>query len=259
MISDPQYLSKTLLVPQSIALFEGVSLAGLDKVKLMNRVDSKYIFHRRSLDSILAEIAPQYCVLEIAEKRLFDYASLYFDTPEYLLYRHHHNGKPNRVKLRYREYIDTGDVFFEVKKKIKGMRTDKYRVRQEAISEEISPAGVTLMDKLQVVHAQMESKTWIYYRRITLASKETEERVTIDLDMRFVDQHGDVNFKDLVIAEVKQARLSRHSPIVIALHARHIQDFRVSKYSLAVALLVPGVKVHAFKSKINRLNKILNS
>ena len=102
----------------SIQLFTPVSLAGLDKVKLMNRVDSKYIFHRRHLDAVLAEISNDYTILEISEKRIFDYASLYFDTPNYALYLQHHNGKNNRVKLRYRQYMDTGDVFFEVKKKL---------------------------------------------------------------------------------------------------------------------------------------------
>lgn len=259
MQPDTQLLQASIQVPASIAAFEPISLAGLDKVKLMNRVDSKYVFHRRHLDAILMEVASQYSVLEIAEKRLFDYASLYFDTPDYALYKQHHNGKPNRVKLRYREYIDTGDVFFEVKKKIKGMRTDKYRVRQEAIGTCITATGEALLNRLDVGYAGMESKTWIYYKRITLAAHGSEERVTIDLDMRFKDAHGELSFHDLVIAEVKQARLSRHSPIVMALHARRIQDFRVSKYSLAVAMLVPDIKVHAFKSKINRLNKILTT
>ncbi len=250
---------KFLHEPASVAAFEPVSLAGLDKVKLMNRVDSKYVFHRKHLDEILTEVAPHYAVLEIAEKRLFDYASLYFDTPDYELYRHHHMGKPNRVKLRYREYIDTGDVFFEVKKKIKGMRTDKYRVREEAIINGFTAKGEGLMERLKVNALGMEGKVWIYYQRITLAAHASEERVTIDLNMRFKDQNGEIGFEDLVIAEVKQARLSRHSPIVVAMHGRRIQDFRVSKYSLAVAMLVPGIKTHAFKSKIIRLNKILKS
>jgi hypothetical protein len=246
--------------PGSIWAFAPVSLAGLDKVKLMNRVDSKYIFHRRHLDEFLMEIAPHYSILEIEGKRLFDYASLYFDTPDYTLYQHHHNGRLNRVKLRYRQYLDTGDVFFEVKKKVKGMRTDKYRVRQPAITEEITAEGQDLMRRHQVQPAMaVEGKTWIYYRRLTLAAHNSEERVTLDLDMCFEDAHGRLAFPDLVIAEVKQARLSRTSPVVMALHQRRIPDFRISKYSLAVALMVPGIKTHLFKGKISRLNKILNT
>jgi hypothetical protein len=255
-LHPPKY--ETLL--PSVALFPPVSLAGLDKVKLMNRVDSKYIFHRRHLDDILSEISKDYTVLEINEKRVFDYASLYFDTPNYALYLQHHNGKNNRVKLRYRQYMDTGDVFFEVKKKVKGTRTDKYRVRQPAIEQDkLGPDADQLMSKLQVVQAeQVEGKTWIYYKRITLAANATEERVTIDLDMRFKDAKTELDFPELVIAEVKQAKLSRHSPIVVALHKRRIPDFRISKYSLAVAMMVPGIKIHLFKAKINRLHKILS-
>lgn len=247
-------------LPRSVAGFEPVSLAGLDKVKLMNRVDSKYIFHRRHLDAILAEVAKDYAILEINEKRVFDYASLYYDTPDYALYLQHHNGKNNRVKLRYRQYIDTGDVFFEVKKKVKGARTDKYRVKQPAIEEvKVGPDANQLMQKLDVVQpVEVEGKTWIYYKRITLAAHASEERVTIDLDMRFKDARTEMDFPELVIAEVKQARLSRHSPIVVALHKRRIPDFRISKYSLAVAMMVPGIKTHLFKSKIKRLHKILS-
>jgi hypothetical protein len=259
MSIPPQTYLEKAPIPGSIWVFEPISLAGLDKVKLMNRVDSKYIFNRRHLDDLLTEIAPHYSVLEIDGKRIFDYASLYFDTPDYSLYQHHHNGRLNRVKLRYRQYIDTGDVFFEVKKKVKGMRTDKYRVRQPAISGEISAEGMDLMHRLHVSHHGMEGKTWIYYRRLTLAAHDSEERVTIDLDMRFEDAHGHIAFPALVIAEVKQARLSRTSPIVRALHKRRIPDFRISKYSLAVALMVPGIKTHLFKGKISRLNKILNT
>jgi hypothetical protein len=259
MVIDPNSLAKPLPTPDSVAAFAPISLQGLDKVKLMNRVDSKYIFHHRELDGLLTEISAHYSVLEIEGKRLFDYASLYFDTPGYDLYRHHHNGKPNRVKLRYRHYLNTGDVFFEVKKKIKGMRTDKFRIRQATIGKDISPEGMALMDRLQVPYAGMESKTWIYYRRITLAAHDSEERVTIDLDMSFEDMHGRMAFPELVIAEVKQAKLSRNSPIVLALHRRRILDFRISKYSLAVALMVPGIKMNVFKPKIARLNKILNT
>ena len=72
-------------------------------------------------------------------------------------------GKPNRVKLRYREYIDTGDVFFEVKKKIKGMRTDKYRVREEAIINGFTAKGEGLMERLKVNALGMEGKVWTHY------------------------------------------------------------------------------------------------
>lgn len=257
MISTPS-LDQTLFAT-SLSELEPISLKGLDKVKLMSRVDSKYVFHVRELDGLLREIAPHYAVLEIEGKRLFDYVSLYFDTESYLLYRQHHMGKPNRVKLRFRQYVDTGDVFFEVKKKIKGMRTDKFRIRLPEITQNITEEAHQLMQKLDVDGADMVGKTWINYKRITLAAHASEERVTLDLAMEFVDENGTVNFPQLVIAEIKQARMSRQSPVLKALQARRISPLRISKYSLAVAMLVPGIKSNAFKSKINQVNKIINA
>lgn len=254
-----QDLHITPAIETALAGLEPVSLKGLDKVKLMNRVDSKYVFHVRELSSILLEIAPHYTVLEIDGKRVFDYVSLYFDTPEYDLYRHHHSGRANRVKLRYRQYVDTGDIFFEVKKKVKGIRTDKYRVRQPEITPHITPEAAALMEKLGVAEGGMVGKTWINYRRITLAANESEERVTLDLGLEFISEHGSKSFPEIAIAEIKQSRSSRQSPMIQALAARRLGQFRISKYSLAVALLVPDIKNNAFKGKMNRIFKIVNA
>lgn len=252
---------RILTIVESAALkaLKPITLKGLDKVKLMNRVDSKYVFHISLLDEILAEVSPHYEVLEIEGKRLFDYVSLYFDNDAYDLYMHHHNGKFNRVKLRQRKYVDTGDVFFEVKKKVKGSRTDKHRVKIEDIDSEVTPAAQALMDRLEIDHQKMHGKTWINYKRITLAANHTEERVTLDLAMEFVDENGAKQFPDIVIAEIKQAKMSRQSPILQSLISRRVMPFRLSKYSMAVAMLVPGIKTNAFKSKINRLQKIINA
>jgi hypothetical protein len=251
--------SQIVALPAHLSLLDPISLKGLDKVKLMSRVDSKYAFHLRELNALLEEIGPHYSVLEIDGKRIFDYESLYFDTDNYELYRQHHMGKPNRVKLRFRKYVDTGDVFFEVKKKIKGNRTDKFRIRLPEIVSKFSDAALGLMAKHEVEALEMEGKTWINYKRITLAAHASEERVTLDLHLEFIDPNGQINFPELVIAEIKQARMSRNSPVLRALQRRRIAPLRVSKYSLAVAMLVPNIKINAFKEKILKVHKIINA
>jgi hypothetical protein len=246
-----------LYQPYAITNFAPTTLKGLDKVKLMSRVDTKYAFHVRHLDAILAEVASNYLILEIDGKRVFDYASLYFDTPDFDYYGHHHSGRANRVKVRYREYLDTGDVFFEVKKKVKGSRTDKFRIKTPAITSQIEGQETDFLRGLEVHTPNLEGKIWIYYRRITLASKETEERVTIDLAMHFDDKRQQKSFPELVIAEIKQGKLSRSSPIVTALRRRLITPLSFSKYSLSVAYMVEGIKNNAFRSKIGKIDKIL--
>ena len=46
------------------------------------------------------------------------YSTLYFDTNDKILYKHHHNKKGNRHKIRMRKYIDSNICFLEIKKRI---------------------------------------------------------------------------------------------------------------------------------------------
>ena len=229
---------------EAVSGFLPITLSGLDGVKLLNRVDTKYVFNLNCLGEILAEVNTGYRVLEIDGKRVFHYESVYFDTADFTLYKNHHNGKPNRVKVRYRRYTDTGEAFFEVKKKIKGTRTDKSRIKLPLFDPTLSNAESELLKQLDVNIQGLEEKVRIYYDRITLASVDTEERVTIDLNL------------NLVIAEVKQPRISRLSSFAVALRNHKIPKAKISKYTMAIAMLYDEVKRNAFKNTINRINKI---
>ena len=89
----------------------------MDQVTLLNRIDTKFVFEQGLLEKVLQEIKPHYRVLDIDGVRLNSYRSIYFDTEDFKFYYEHHNGKKNRSKVRYREYIDSGLCFLEVKKK----------------------------------------------------------------------------------------------------------------------------------------------
>ena len=82
----------------------------MDEVKLMNRTDTKFVFEYSLLQKVLNEIKDHYYVLNIDGVRLNAYRSLYFDTDDFKFYFDHHNGK-NRIKVRYREYMDSGLCF----------------------------------------------------------------------------------------------------------------------------------------------------
>lgn len=239
--------------------FSGISLGEMDQHKLMNRIDSKFVFHLNDLQEILTEVMEHYSVLEIEGKRKFQYESLYFDTAGYDLYKHHHNGKTNRIKVRFRRYLDTGAVYFELKKKSKGIRTDKYRIQQPEITTNLDLTQFNFLQSHNVLQPELGSKMLIYYNRITLVSKESMERVTLDMQMYFDNFTEKKEFPNLVIAEVKQDKFSRISPFVSALRERNIREFKISKYSLSIALMTEGVKKNSFKQKINRIHKINNN
>ena len=94
-------LIKDILLP-----FNKVTLADLDKVKLMNRTDQKFCMHIDQLPSVLEALQSHYSVLEINGETIFNYDNTYFDTPDNQMFLSHQNGKRNRYKIRVRNYVE---------------------------------------------------------------------------------------------------------------------------------------------------------
>ncbi len=118
--------------------FQAISLKEMDGVKLMSRIDTKYVLNIDVLPKIFKGISDNYQILEIDQKRIFDYNSLYYDTDCNFMYLAHHNGKLNRYKVRFRQYVANNLFFLEVKYKNKGMRTTKQRIPVESIETSLS-------------------------------------------------------------------------------------------------------------------------
>lgn len=237
--------------------FDSIDLKGLDGVQLLNRVDSKYVFHVNDFIEVLQCVKNDYYVLEIESKRMFSYESLYFDTEDYMLYKFHHNGKLNRLKVRFRKYLDSGLTYFEVKYKVKGDRTDKWRLKSEDISGDLTEKELELVKHDYLDIHGLQQKLWIHFKRITLASKKMDERLTIDLNVSFDNFKDKRAFPELVIAEVKQNKSSVFSPIIQKFKSNHYEQIGFSKYSTGIALL-EDIKSNAFKPNIIKINKILN-
>lgn len=245
--------------PDSVAIlsaFSAVDLSGLERVKLMNRVDQKFILPESQLNELLHELLSHYHILEIDGKREFAYDSLYYDTNQLDLYRDHHNGKPNRVKIRKRDYLDTGSSYFEIKRKIKGYRTEKYRI-QTGMDAEIGSDESRLLTAHDLEHLNLIPSIKIHYHRITLAGIETPERITIDRALEFEDTEHRQHLEGLVIIEVKQDQVKRESPIIKALRKRRNRPFGISKYALGVVLLRLSSKTNAFRHKVTKINQLI--
>ena len=114
--------------------FKPISLAEMDRVKLMNRTDTKFAFSVEKLTEFLGSLNQFYDVLEIANTRTPHYESLYFDDDQFSFFKDHHNGKTNRFKVRIRKYVESDILFLEVKHKFKG-RTDKKRIPANGFDE----------------------------------------------------------------------------------------------------------------------------
>lgn len=113
-------------------LLEGyapISLAEMEVVSLLKRVDTKYVLHIGQLFQALSGLRDRYRVLEVQGRRLNCYHTLYFDPPDFQLYHQHHNGQRSRYKVRSREYVDSQLVYLEVKCKNNRDQTVKSRLR----------------------------------------------------------------------------------------------------------------------------------
>ncbi len=236
--------------------FEPISLKEADTVKLMNRVDSKFVFSVKLLPEILEQLQWGYRVLEIEGIRLQRYQTLYFDTSEYQMYIHHHNGKMKRYKVRSRKYLDTGQMFFEIKCKNNKARTIKNRLLQEGTQENITGKPSSLLS----LHTSYSANTlvpalWVCFSRITLVNHVKTERITIDTGLHFKKEDKEVGYPGLIIAELKQDRTTV-SAFRSVMHNNHISGMNMSKYCLGTISLNHEIKQNQFKEKLITINKL---
>jgi hypothetical protein len=239
--------------------FGPISLEQMEPVKLMDRIDKKFALHANLLPAILHEISKDYFVLDIKNKRSTTYHTIYFDTPRYDCFLKHQNGKLNRYKIRSRQYVESNLNFFEVKFKSNKGRTQKDRIRCNEKVEDINGRVHEFMESSTGLNAsEFQPRMLINFARITLVSKQLDERCTIDIDLQFKDEHGEKRFKELVIVEAKMDSGKKQSSIVSAMRKFRVTEKSISKYCLGVTLLVPGIKKNNFKPTILFLEKLLN-
>jgi len=244
------------ITEQLLAPFGSVSLEDTEAVKLLNRVDAKYVFHVRQLIPILKQLQDHYQALEIGGIRLQRYQTLYFDTPGKLMYLHHHNGRQNRYKVRSRKYLDTGVCYFEIKFKNNRGRTVKKRILHEGPQEIISGKTEMLLTSLTRFTPEMlRPALWVNYSRITLVNPDRTERITIDTGLQYRQNEKESDYPDLIIAELKQEKTAG-SLFERILHQNHITGTNISKYCLGTITLDHHIKQNRFKEKLILINKL---
>ena len=237
--------------------FDRIALEDMGRVRLMDRVDTKFNFSRSQLFEILPELSKHYFILEIEGSVVPKYESLYFDDEALTFYSNHHQKKMNRYKVRIRKYLDSDIAFLEVKHKFKG-RTNKMRIPVNDLNHELEEEHKTFLESTGVNAQELKPILTNKYQRITLVGKVLNERLTLDLFLSFDWEGENYNFDELIIAELKQEKVSRNSPFFQIMKSQQIRPFRLSKYCIGVIKLFgkENVKYNRFKRKLNQLNKI---
>ena len=242
--------------PQIITDFSPISLDEMDDVKLMSRTDTKFAFKANKMPLLLQKLLPFYRVLAIDGKLIHDYKSLYFDTDDRKFYLDHHNGRVNRNKIRFREYVGSKLAFLEIKLKNNKGKTIKKRMKVDAITSDLSDKHQKYIEKIIGAPMHVSAKQWINFSRITFVHKTQKERLTMDVNLTFENANDNGDMKHIVIAEVKQERMSRSSDFMRIAKEMHILPIRISKYCLTTSALNPLLKKNRFKEKVLFINKL---
>jgi hypothetical protein len=225
----------------------------------MNRTDTKFMISCSRLVGMLNYLLGDYKILEVEAERNSRYQTLYFDTPQFSNYMEHQNGKRHRYKIREREYIESHLSFLEIKEKSNKGRTEKSRIKLHEILPELSEASKVFITSKANHCDVLEPKLWNSFRRITLVNNTENERVTIDTDIAFYFGDLHTSLDGLVIVEVKQGGVNRHSPIMSYMKKNLLRADGISKYCLGVAMLYPHIKSNTFKEKLLRIKKIVRN
>ena len=213
---------------------------------------------------LLRRAVDKYSVQVIGDVRACRYSTLYYDTPDLEMYTVHHNRKLTRQKIRSRTYVESGITFIEVKNKTNTGRTKKKRI---AIDESYfacvgkSPeAAAFLSEKANYSPDVIQPALATIFDRITLVNHAHTERLTIDMNLRFVNMRAETpqeaKVDRMVIVELKQDGLC-YSPMKEILQDLRVKKLKVSKYCVGTALSNPTVKANRFKRKIRLINKTL--
>lgn len=251
--------------PELVGAFEPIDLDRMDSIRLMNRIDTKYVTTSFVLDAILRKsLACGYMMFVSEGVRVQAYDSIYFDTPDLRMFMDHRNSRLVRQKVRTRIYSDSDLCFLEVKSKNNHSRTKKKRIS-------IPPEKFTdfrgdnkcsdFLTRITDYHAEnLSPSVETSFSRITLVDKDLSERITIDSDICFRNmRNGSTSGLDeAVIIELKRDGRKRSTMQDVLLSLR-VKPMRISKYCMGVVLTDPQCRPGRFLEKIRACEKLCSS
>jgi hypothetical protein len=247
----PESLADALGLPHLL----GATLAEVDAAAaLQHRVDRKYLVPLATAARLVASLAGTHRVLDMAGRRITDYRSTYFDTPELAAWHAHVQGRRRRWKVRTRLYAEDRLCRVEVKTKDGRGATVKHALAAEAGSYgRLDSAAAEFVDAMlgqagitSVPAAGLAPAAEVRYHRAALADLEHGTRITLDgLLTCHRDDRTTALDPEHVLVETKGAL--RPAPADRLLLGLGVRPVSVSKYAIGLSLLVPALPGNDFR------------
>lgn len=243
-----------------LGAMQPITLDEMSSIRLMNRIDTKFVCSKRQLTEMLRLVREKYYVQEVNGDRVSPYRTTYFDTDNYAQYMQHHNRHARRTKVRVRTYLSSGDLtFLEVKKKNNHMRTKKKRIEVPSLeaAQQVEGAPELVRERTGLDFLKMHPIVQNHFERITLVNMGKTERLTIDFNVRFHNYETslDRDTGNIVIIELKRDG-NVYSPVLDILRQLRIKPLGFSKYCIGSVLTNKGLKQNRFKLRLVKLSKL---
>lgn len=238
-----------------------ISLDEMSSIRLMNRLDTKYVASKQQLIQLLGLLQDKYYVQQIKDMRICPYRTTYFDTKDYKMYMQHHNKHANRLKVRVRTYLSDGDLtYLEIKRKNNHKRTKKKRMEVGSLEtcSQTEGAEEFLKKKTKGMEfSDLHPVVQNFFQRITLVNYAKTERLTIDFNVQFTNFETGVyrDTDNLVIIELKRDG-NIFSPVCSILRDIHVHPSGFSKCCIGMALTDKKLKQNNFKQRIHYLERV---
>ncbi len=238
-----------------------ITLEEMCSVKLMNRIDTKYVASEAMVMELLRQTAKYGYRAQVHGGVIAArYDTRYFDTESREMYVVHHNRQLTRQKIRTRHYEDGSATYLEVKNKNNRGRTKKKRIEipvDDLMDFVGNSNALSFIEPLARYNIKSLSPAIATrFVRITIVNPELTERITIDLNLEFTDLRSGATGKidGMSIIEIKQDGNIRSKAKDI-LNTLRVKPMRISKYCLGTALTVEGIKRNRMIEKIRRIEK----
>ena len=238
--------------------FNTVSLDEIEQVKLLNRVDVKYILSLEQTEQLFRELSNEYSVLEISSQKLGQYQTVYYDTQDLKMFHAHITGRYPRFKVRERSYSQNGIHFLEVKHKTLNGRTSKNRLQLNGNNDLNDEANRDLVSNtpfhIEELHPTLNNR----FNRVTLINKARTERLTFDFNLAFKSSDGEETpvYENMVVMELKQNKQSE-SIIGKRMKKYNIRQCGMSKYCIGMFLLHKELPFKLYKKQFTKFNNAI--
>ena len=206
-----------------------------------NRLESKFLIHKSVLPSLSEILKPSFQIFENQNSNELVYQTIYFDTENLDMFRHHVAGKLPRTKIRIRKYMNSQDTFLEIKEKDNRSHIQKYR--QQISDYEIIDSKF-IQNHSSFSMQALRNKIQIDYHRIAFISSYYSCRLNLDFEIQYNDFHeNSFRFNNLIILEIKYTNYSDAKILFNELKKLGIRPSNFSKYCFGLFAL--NQKVHS--------------